>query len=434
MIVTVHELSIDIGGIPILVRTDSADFADMLVDRYGEFVSADAPHTEIELEIRLQEPGLGTRDSGLGTRDKGHGVRDTGIGNRESGVGVRDSDSGPRTPDPRLDYSGPESPISGVRWTPSESANRTRVPSPESLTPDPESRVPSPESRMSDPYDVDLSVRLESGRWIMERGDFRAEWDPETKRGWVRTSVNPYSIDGVLRILHSLVLAREGGLLVHGASAVRNGRAFVFAGVSGTGKTTISRLAPADVTLLTDEISYIRDSGHGTREKGSEVRSPRSEGGSSNSRFKIQDSDSLIADTQQSTANSGNQILSPGSRVPSPASHVPSPESLVPFPVSRVPDAFQAYGTPFAGELARIGVKTRAPLAGLFLLQQGPENHIEPVSEGQAVRELMRHILFFAHDPELVELVFQTVCDFVKRVPVKRLVFKKDASVWELIG
>ena len=80
MIVTVHELAIDIGGIPILVRTDSADFASMLADRYGEFVSADAPHTEIELEIRLQEPGLGTRDSGLGTRDKGHGFRNLGSG------------------------------------------------------------------------------------------------------------------------------------------------------------------------------------------------------------------------------------------------------------------------------------------------------------------------------------------------------------------
>ncbi len=106
----------------------------------------------------------------------------------------------------------------------------------------------------------------------MERGDFRAEWDPETKRGWVRTSVNQYSIDGVLRILHSLILAREGGLLVHGASAVRNGRAFVFAGISGAGKTTISLLAPPDVTLLTDEISYIRNSGLGTRDSGKQER------------------------------------------------------------------------------------------------------------------------------------------------------------------
>jgi hypothetical protein len=69
---------------------------------------------------------------------------------------------------------------------------------------------------------------------------------------------NPYSIDAVLRIVHTLVLAGEGGFLVHASSAIRNGRAFVFAGVSGAGKTTISRLAPPDANVLTDEISYLR--------------------------------------------------------------------------------------------------------------------------------------------------------------------------------
>ena len=34
----------------------------------------------------------------------------------------------------------------------------------------------------------------------------------------------------VLRIVHTLVLAREGGYLVHASSAVRNGKAFLFAG------------------------------------------------------------------------------------------------------------------------------------------------------------------------------------------------------------
>jgi hypothetical protein len=109
----------------------------------------------------------------------------------------------------------------------------------------------------SDP-DVDVSVTCRSGKWLMERGDFRAEWEPAARRGWIRSSANPYSIDAVLRITHTLVLARQGGFLLHSASAVRNGKAFLFAGVSGAGKTTISRLAPADATLLTDEISYVR--------------------------------------------------------------------------------------------------------------------------------------------------------------------------------
>jgi hypothetical protein len=228
--------------------------------------------------------------------------------------------------------------------------------------------------------DADVSVRLEAGRWVMERGDFHAEWDPQCHRGWVRQTANPYAIDGVLRILHSLILAREGGFLVHAASAVRNGRAFVLAGVSGTGKTTLARLAPPDVTLLTDEISYIRPE------------------------------EQVTGYREQET---GNGFLSPVTC------------NLTP--------AFSAFGTPFAGELARIGQKVQAPLAGLFLLQQGPENRIEPLSKGQAARELMRHILFFAHDTELVQMLFQTVCDFVRRVPVRRLVFTPEERVWELI-
>jgi hypothetical protein len=105
--------------------------------------------------------------------------------------------------------------------------------------------------------DADVSVNWESGRWLMERGDFRAEWNPSTARGRIEQTINPYSLDCVLRIVHTLLLAGEGGFLLHASSAIRNGRAFLFSGVSGAGKTTIARLAPPDAALLTDEISYV---------------------------------------------------------------------------------------------------------------------------------------------------------------------------------
>ncbi len=105
--------------------------------------------------------------------------------------------------------------------------------------------------------DEDLSVTWDSGRWLMERGDFRAEWNPSTARGRIEQTINPYSLDSVLRIVHTLLLARKGGFLVHASSAIRNGRAFLFSGVSGAGKTTMARLAPPDAALLTDEISYV---------------------------------------------------------------------------------------------------------------------------------------------------------------------------------
>ena len=80
---------------------------------------------------------------------------------------------------------------------------------------------------------ADVRVSRRGSVWRIERGDFCAEFDARSRRGWVRQSPNPYSLDAMMRIIHSLVLAEEGGFLVHAASGIRNGRAFVFAGVSG---------------------------------------------------------------------------------------------------------------------------------------------------------------------------------------------------------
>jgi hypothetical protein len=205
--------------------------------------------------------------------------------------------------------------------------------------------------------DEDVRVTRSPDRWTITRGDFHAEWSPTTRRGHIRQSANPYSIDAVLRIAHTLVLARQGGFLMHSASAIRNGRAFLFSGVSGAGKTTISRLAPPDATLLTDEISYVRKRG----------------------------------------------------------------------------DGYIAYGTPFTGELAKIGENVSAPLAALYLLAKGPENRIDEVAPGEAARSVLANMLFFAEDEELVQATFHSAFEFASRVPVRRLTFVPDVRVWELI-
>jgi hypothetical protein len=206
--------------------------------------------------------------------------------------------------------------------------------------------------------DSELEVKFNAGLWNFRRGDFYANWDPEMRQGQIRQSVNPYSADAVLRIVHSLLLARLGGFLLHAASAVRNGAAFVFSGVSGAGKTTISGLAPPDVTLLTDELSYIQRAG----------------------------------------------------------------------------DAYRAFGTPFAGELGKAGENISAPVSALFFLAKGPDNRIEHIAAEESVRLLLRNILFFANDPGLVNLVFQSACRFVEKIPVRKLVFLPDERVWEIIG
>jgi hypothetical protein len=112
-----------------------------------------------------------------------------------------------------------------------------------------------------DDPDADVRLTRRAGGWTLMRGDFRAEWDIASQVGKIQLSPNPYSIDALLRILHTLTLAKQGGFLLHAAGAIRNGKAFLFPGVSGAGKTTIASLAPRNVTLLTDEISYVRKSG-----------------------------------------------------------------------------------------------------------------------------------------------------------------------------
>jgi hypothetical protein len=205
---------------------------------------------------------------------------------------------------------------------------------------------------------AEVRVTHRLGRWSLKRGDFRAEWEPASRTGWIRQSANPYAIDSVLRIVHTLVLARQGGFLLHAASAIRNGKAFLLAGVSGAGKSTISSLAPPDATLLTDEISYVRRQG---------------------------------AD-------------------------------------------YVAFGTPFTGELAKLGENISAPIAALYLLAKGSENRIDPISPGEAARSVLANVLFFAEDEELVHSTFHSAFEFVSRVPVSRLTFVPDARVWELIG
>jgi hypothetical protein len=206
--------------------------------------------------------------------------------------------------------------------------------------------------------DDDAKVWLKDGEWRLERGDFRAQWNPKKGLGHIRQSVNPYSVDSVLRILHTLLLAPNGGFLLHASSVVRNGKAFLFSGLSEAGKTTMVRLAPPDVAILTDEASYIR----------------------------------------------------------------------------KVGDQYIAYGTPFAGEFGEPGENISAPVAALYLLDKAPENRIVQVEPAEAIRRLMRNILFFADDAELVRQVFESACAFAVAVPVLQLSFFPDQRVWDLIG
>src|SRR5205085_142289 len=59
----------------------------------------------------------------------------------------------------------------------------------------------------------DVSMRRSGGRWFAERGDFRLDWDALNDCGRVRQLPTVYALDTVLRALHTLLLAGQGGFL-----------------------------------------------------------------------------------------------------------------------------------------------------------------------------------------------------------------------------
>lgn len=102
---------------------------------------------------------------------------------------------------------------------------------------------------------------LPDGRLLLlRRGDFRVEIDPRrgTGRGDLRDQI--VSLDNLIRVLHATLLVRRRGLLAHAAALITRSGAWVFPGRSGSGKSTVSRLAGRR-RALTDELAAVRRQG-----------------------------------------------------------------------------------------------------------------------------------------------------------------------------
>jgi len=80
-------------------------------------------------------------------------------------------------------------------------------------------------------------LHWDSGGGPWERGDFTPSGILTTASGRIRQTANPYSIDSVLRILHTLLLAEEGASLVPCCEVpCGNGRAFYLRGPRARGE------------------------------------------------------------------------------------------------------------------------------------------------------------------------------------------------------
>ncbi|MFC1583933.1 hypothetical protein ACFL5V_00140 [Fibrobacterota bacterium] len=101
-----------------------------------------------------------------------------------------------------------------------------------------------------------LQVRMSQRGSLFQvsRRDFHCQWEQHS--GTLRMRPSIYAFDALVRVLYATLMPLYNGMLMHAAGVVKNRRAYLFAGRSGAGKTTVSRLSRGKV--LNDEITAVR--------------------------------------------------------------------------------------------------------------------------------------------------------------------------------
>jgi hypothetical protein len=96
-------------------------------------------------------------------------------------------------------------------------------------------------------------VRAEAGQIQVEAASFQAEIHGRSAR--VRGADERFGVESALKVLLASRLAEAGGLLVHGVALAWEGRAVLFTGPSGTGKSTLAALGRrAGLEVPADEL------------------------------------------------------------------------------------------------------------------------------------------------------------------------------------
>lgn len=93
----------------------------------------------------------------------------------------------------------------------------------------------------------DLELRPNGDDFTLECPEFRARVSKDGSHAEIAAPRLERYVDAVVRYVLSRQLLDRGGLLLHASAVVREGTAWVFAGPSGVGKTTISQRLPGRV-------------------------------------------------------------------------------------------------------------------------------------------------------------------------------------------
>jgi hypothetical protein len=95
--------------------------------------------------------------------------------------------------------------------------------------------------------------------------------------------------------------------------------------------------------------------------------------------------------------------------------------------VREMDGCMQVFGTPWAGTAA-IARNADAPLAGIYFLKHGRDNHIEKLSAHEALDRLLPLVSIPWYDPDTMSRIVAFAKRVTARVPAYDMSFKPDRS------
>lgn len=109
--------------------------------------------------------------------------------------------------------------------------------------------------------DYDVSIMKETNRISFRRADYLIETDPEYRHANIYVNDELALKHALMNLYSSHIVYHNWGLIIHSSCVIDGGKAHMFAGHSGAGKSTAARLSYPR-KLLSDEATVIKITPH----------------------------------------------------------------------------------------------------------------------------------------------------------------------------
>lgn len=109
--------------------------------------------------------------------------------------------------------------------------------------------------------DYEVEIVKKSGKIFFHRADYLITTDYEYKNATVQVHDELALKHALMNLYSSFIVHHNWGLLIHSSCVIENGKAHIFSGHSGAGKSTAAKLSqPRE--LLSDEATIVRITPH----------------------------------------------------------------------------------------------------------------------------------------------------------------------------